>query len=151
MSLSCSVASVAGGYCAGILEDGAATHRSYAGGGTRMPGGLTIPAGVDTAQRHLGGDIGWFRPVVIGFVQFGVDKWSGIWDTYASTTLAISLIRRMVRATQGSPYPWMIGLAQGAPSWRLPDSRLTGSVSRPRCQPREFEAEETACGLVVLG
>src|ERR1035437_8580308 len=72
------------------------------------------------------------------------------WDTYACTTLAISLVSRMVLATQGSPYPWMVGLAQGAPNLRLPDPRLTGPVSRPRCQPRGFEAEETACGLVVL-
>src|SRR5450759_5468642 len=84
---------------------------------------------------------------MIGYVQFGVDKWLEIWDTYTCTTPAIS---RMVLATQGSPYPWVVGPAQSAPDLRLPDPRLAGPVSRPRCQPRGFEAEETACGLVVL-
>src|SRR5450759_1155570 len=111
---------------------------------------LTIRARIAPAQRDLRLGLAWFRPVGIGYVEFGIDKWLEIWDTCASTILAISLVSRMVLATQGNPYPWMVVLVQGAPNLRLPDPRLAGPVSRPRCQPRGFEAEETACGLVVL-
>ena len=82
---------------------------------------LTIRARIAPAQRDLRLRLAWFRRVVIGYVEFGVDKWFEIWDTYAGTTLEISLVCRMVLATQGNPYPWMVGLAHRAPYLRLSD------------------------------
>jgi len=42
---------------------------------------LTIRTRIALAQRDLRLGLAWFRRVVIGYVQFGVDKWLEIWDT----------------------------------------------------------------------